>query len=118
MKPTTALWISLLSASLTGVGHTAGGPMNQDLTPLTATAQRAADAGKRGDATVFVKEAEDALAQAKTQADSAAQQRIVKKLKLAVSEGKASKLPEATQAVEDAMTDMKASGPPRFGGGT
>jgi hypothetical protein len=92
--------------------------MNQDLTPLTATAQRAVEAGKRGDAEAFVKEAEAALLQAKTQTDSAAQQRIVRKLKTAVSEGKAGKLPEGTLAVEEAMTDMKASGPPRFGGGS
>ena len=118
MKPRIALCICSLSALLTGVGHAAGGPMNQDLSPLTASAQKAVDAGKRGDAEAFVKEAEDALTQAKTQTDSAAQQRIVRKLKSAVAAGKAGKLTEATQAVEEAMTDMKTSGPPRFGGGS
>lgn len=117
MKPIIVLWILLLSASLTGVGYTAGGPMNQDLTPLSVTAQKAVDAGKRGDAEAFVKEAEDVLAQAKGLAGSAAQQRIVGKLKSAVAQGKAGKLPEATQAMEDAMTDMNKAAPPRFGGG-
>ena len=118
MKPVVTIWIFFLLAFLSGVANAAGGPMNQDLTPLTATAQKAVEAGKRGDAEAFVKEAEDALFQAKTQTDSAAQQRIVRKLKTAVSEGKAGKLVEGTQAVEEAMSDMKASGPPRFGGGS
>jgi len=92
--------------------------MNQDLTPLSVTAQKAVDAGKRGDAEAFIKEAEDVLAQAKAQADSAAQQRIVRKLKTAVSAGKAGKLSEGTQAMEEAMTDMNKTGTPRFGGGS
>ncbi|WP_139559477.1 small metal-binding protein SmbP [Methylotetracoccus oryzae] len=118
MKTLVTLWVFFLLAFLSGVANAAGGPMNQDLTPLTATAQKALDAGKRGDAEAFVKEAEAALFQAKSQTDSAAQQRIVRKLKTAVSEGKAGKLLEGTQAVEEAMSDMKASGPPRFGGGS
>jgi hypothetical protein len=118
MKPRTVLWVLLLSAALTGVGHTAGEPMNQDLSVLSVTAQKAVDAGKRGDAEAFVKEAEDVLAQAKTQAGSSSQQRIVGKLKTAVAEGKAGKLAEGTQAMEEAMTDMKKAGAPRFGGGS
>jgi hypothetical protein len=118
MKPRTVLWILLLSASLTGVGYAAGGPMNQDLTSISIAAQKAVDAGKRGDAETFVKEAEDALAQAKAQTSSSAQQRIVGKLKTAVAEGKAGRLTEGTQAVEEAMSDMKKAESPRFGGGS
>lgn len=118
MKPRIALCMFFLSAFFTGTGFAAGGPMNQDLSVLTASAQKAVDAGKRGDTEAFVKEAEDVLAQAKAQTDSAAQQRIVRKLKSAVAEAKAGRLPEATQAVEEAITDMKKAGPPRFGGGT
>lgn len=118
MKPNTVSWILLMWASLTGVGHAAGGPMNQDLTSISVAAQKAVDAGKRGDGAVFVKEAEDALVQAKAQASSSAQQRIVGKLKAAVAAGAAGKLPEGVQAVEEAMTDMKKSESPRFGGGS
>lgn len=118
MKLRTVLWTLLMSASLTGVVHAAGEPMNQDLSVLSATAQKAVEAGKRGDAEAFVKEAEEALAQAKGQAGSSAQQRIVGKLKTGVAEGKAGNLAEGTLAVEEAMSDMKKAGAPRFGGGT
>jgi len=118
MKLKIAFWVAVLSALLTGVGHTAGGPMNEDLTPLTAPAQKVVEAGKRGDGEAFLTEARDLLAKAKEFAPSAAQQRIVGKLKIAVAEGKDGKLPEGVQAVEEAMTDMKKSGPPKFGGGT
>jgi hypothetical protein len=118
MKPRITLWITLLSALLTGVGHTAGGPMNEDLTPLLPASQKALEAGKSGDAETFLKEAKEALAQAKEFAPSAAQQRVVGKLKIAVAEGKDGKLAEGVLKVEEAMSDMKKAGPPRFGGGT
>lgn len=118
MKLKMTMWAAVLSVLVTGVGHTAGGPMNEDLTPLTAGAQKTVEAGKRGDAEAFLTEAKSLLAQAKEQAPSAAQQRIVGKLKIAVAEGKDGKLAEGVQAVEEAMTDMKKAGPPRFGGGS
>jgi hypothetical protein len=118
MKSITYSLVLLLSLPFSGIGHAAGGPMNEDLTPLVPLAQQAVDAGKRGDAEAFVKAAEEALAQARARTSSASQQRIVGKLKTAVAEGKAGKLTEGTQAVEEAMTDMKKSGPPRFGGGS
>jgi hypothetical protein len=111
------LWITLLAAVVPAGAHAAGGPMNQDLTTLAAPSQKAVDAGKRGDAAAFVQEAEAALAQAKAATDSAAQQRIVGKLKRAVNLGKAGNVAEGTQVVEEAMTDMTKSGPPKFGGG-
>lgn len=117
MKPNTVLRVLLMWASLTGVGYAAGGPMNQDLSSLSVSAQKAVDAGKSGDGAAFVKEAEDALIQAKAQANSSAQQRIVGKLKAAIAAGTAGKLPEGVQAVEEAMTDMKKAESPRFGGG-
>jgi len=49
MKTIVTPWAFFLLALLSGVANAAGGPMNQDLTPLTATAQKAVDAGKRGD---------------------------------------------------------------------
>lgn len=118
MKPRIALCIFLLSAFFTAAGHAAGGPMNQDLTSISVAAQKAVDAGKRGDAETFVKEADEALAQAKAQAGSAAQQRVVGKLKAGVAAGKAGNLSEGVKAVEEAMTDMKKAEPPRFGGGS
>lgn len=118
MKLNTVLSILLIWASLTGVGYAAGGPMNQDLTSLSASAQKAVDAGKRGDAAAFVKEADEALTQAKAQSSSSGQQRIVGKLKKAVAAGTAGNLPEGVQAVEEAMTDMKKAESPRFGGGS
>ena len=93
MKARTVSWISLLSASLTGVGHAAGGPLTQDLSPLSVAAQKTVDA-------------------------ASAQQRIVGKLKAAVAAGKAGTLSQGTQAVDEAMTDMKKAEPPRFGGGS
>lgn len=117
MKFQKVMWIAVLSALLTGVGHTAGGPMNEDLTPLAEPAQKIVEAGKRGEAEAFLTEAKDLLAKAKEMPPSAAQQRIVGKLKIAVAEGKDGKLAEGVQAVEEAMTDMKKSGPPKFGGG-
>lgn len=118
MKFQKVVWMAVLSALLTGVGHAAGGPMNEDLTPLAAPAQKVVEAGKRGEAEAFLTEAKDLLAKAKEMPASAAQQRIVGKLKIAVAEGKDGKLTEGVQAVEEAMTDMKKSGPPKFGGGT
>ena len=117
LKLNKIIWATMLSFVLTGVGHTAGGPMNQDLTPLAASAEKAVEAGKSGQGEAFVAEAESLLAKAKEFAPSAAQQRIVGKLKKAVSQGKEGKLAEGVAAVEEAMTDMKKSGPPRFGGG-
>jgi hypothetical protein len=117
MKLRSVLWILLVSASLTGVGHTAGGPMNEDLTSLSVTTQKAIEAGKRGDTEAFIKEAEEALAQAKEKPASASTQRIIGRLKAAVTAGKAGKLTEGTQAAEEALTDMKKGGAPRFGGG-
>ena len=40
-----------------------------------------------------------------------------RKVKIAVADGKAGKLSEDTQAMDEAMTDMKKAGPPHFGGG-
>jgi hypothetical protein len=118
MNPRFVLWVAALSALLSGAAHSAGGPMNEDLTPLLASAQVTVEAGKRGDAEAFLKNAQELLAKAKEHAPSAAQQRIVGKLKIAVAEGKDGRLPEGTAAVEVAMTDMKKSGPPQFGGGS
>jgi hypothetical protein len=111
----------LLSFCVIGLAHAAGGPLNEDLTPLLPVAQKAVDAGKQGNAEAFVREAEEALKQAKArdeQRTSAALQRIVGKLKKAVSEGNAGRLAEGTQLVEEAMSDMKKSGSPHFGGGS
>jgi enoyl-CoA hydratase/carnithine racemase len=117
MKLTNTAWLLALFLSTTGV-YAAGGPMNEDLTALLANSQKAAEAGKQGDAETFVKESEAALTQAKAMPSSAASQRVVRQLKAAVASGKEGKLAEGVQSVEEAMTDMKKSGAPKFGGGT
>lgn len=92
--------------------------MYEDLTGLVAGAQKAVDAGRRGEAAVFIKEAEGVLSQAREHPDSAARQRIVRRLKSAIAAGQAGNLAEGVQAVEEAMTDMKKAGAPHFGGGS
>jgi hypothetical protein len=118
MKLPITLSALILSATLTGVGFAAGGPMNEDLTSLALPAQKAVDAGKAGNAAVFQAEAEATLAEARTKLDSAAQQRISGKLKRAIDAGKSGDLSNATQLVEESMRDMKKAGAPKFGGGS
>ena len=118
MKLPIALSALILSSALTGGSYAAGGPMNEDLTALTVPAQKAVDAGKAGNAAVFLTEAEATLEETRSKLDSAAQQRIVGKLKRAVSAGKSGDLAGATQLVEESMRDMKKAGPPKFGGGS
>ncbi len=111
MKFKTSARILLLSILTSlNAAHAAGGPMNEDLTPLAAYAQKAVDAGKQGNSELFVKSSEDALIQAQTKPFSAATQRIVRQLKSAVALGKAGNVPEGIKAVEEAMTDMKKIG--------
>ena len=118
MKLPITLSALILSATLTGVGFAAGGPMNEDLTSLALPAQKAVDAGKAGNAAVFQAEAEATLAEGRTKLDSAAQQRISGKLKRAIDAGKSGDLSAATQLVEESMRDMKKAGAPKFGGGS
>lgn len=118
VKMTIALWAFLLSLCLTGVGHSAGGPMYEDLTGLAGDAQKAVDAGKRGDAEEFVKDAEAVLREAREHPDSAARQRIIRRLKKAIGAGQAGDLAIGTEAIEEAMTDMTKTGAPKFGGGS
>lgn len=87
--------------------YAAGGPMNEDLSALAPYAQKAVDVGKQGDADAFVKASQEALIQAQAKPFSAATQRIVRYLKSAVSFGKEGKINEGTQAIEEAITDMK-----------
>lgn len=117
MKIKNILLAAMLSLAGQGIGHAAGGPMNQDLTGLSTLSQKAVDAGKQGNAEEFNKNAEDVLAQAKAATPSASTQRIIGKMKTAVALGKSGKLAEGVAAVEEAMTDMTKSGPPKFGGG-
>jgi hypothetical protein len=118
MKLSIALSALILSATLTGGSYAAGGPMNEDLTSLAIPAQKAVDAGKAGNAEVFLTEAEVALKETRPKLDSAAQQRIAGKLKRAVEAGKSGDLAGGTQLIEESMRDMKKSGAPKFGGGS
>lgn len=108
----------LLCVTLTGVSLAAGGPMNEDLTVLNESAQKAISSGKAGDTAAFEKDAEQALQEARSRTDSAAQQRIVGKLKRALNTSKAGKLAEAVEIVQEATDDMKKTGAPKFGGGS
>lgn len=118
MKTKITLSSLLLCATFTGLGMAAGGPMNEDLTVLNESAQKAISSGKAGDAATFEKDAEQTLQEARSRPDSAAQQRIVGKLKRAINTSKAGKLAEAVEFVEEATDDMKKSGAPKFGGGS
>ena len=102
------LLLSLLTS--TSAVYAAGGPMNEDLSPIAPYAQKALDAGKQGDAALFTKASKDALVQAQSKAFSAATQRIVRQLKSAVALGTAGNVTEGMKAVEEAMTDMKKIG--------
>jgi hypothetical protein len=117
MNMKTSFWSLVLFACLSSGVHAAGGPMNEDLTPLAVPAQKALDASKAGNAEAFTAETQQALEAAKTKNNSAAQQRIIGKLKRAAAMGKEGKLNEGAALVEEAMSDMKKSGPPKFGGG-
>ena len=117
MKSKFVLSAAIVSAALSGNVLAAGGPMNEDLTSLAVPAQKAVDAGKAGNASVFQSEAESALKEAKGKTDSAAQQRVAGKLKRAVEAAKNGDLATGTQLVEESMRDMKKSGAPQFGGG-
>ena len=92
--------------------------MNEDLSAIAPIAQKAIDAGKKGDAEAFVKDAEEALALTKTHPSSASRQRIISRLKTALTQGKSGQLAEGAADIEGAMSDMKKSGPPKFGGGS
>lgn len=118
MKFKTAARVLVLSMLTSmGTAYAAGGPMNQDLTPLVTFAQKALEASKQGDAATFVKESEGALALAKEQPASAATQRVIGKLKTAVNLGKTGNLTDGAKALEEAMGDMTKGAPPKFGGG-
>lgn len=110
MKAKFNLVTLAIAFCLSGPVYSAGGPMNEDLTPLIPGATAAVEAGNRGDADEFVKSAEKVLTLAMTQPTSASSQRIVSKMKLAVNQGKAGKLAEGTAAVKKAMTDRKKKG--------
>lgn len=118
MKKILPVFAGLLFAAVSSIGFAAGGPMNQDLTVLKPGAEKAVVAGKAGDSAGFVKESEAVLAQAKEMAESASQQRIVRHMKNAIIHAQGSKLPEGVAEVEEAMTDMKMGGVPKFGGGS
>jgi hypothetical protein len=118
MKLKQVLSVVILSVSLAGLAQSAGGPMNEDLSSISIPTQKAIDAGKAGDLQLLIKEAEESLSMAKGKTDSASQQRIVGKLKRAISRAQAGNLAEAVQDLELSMTDMKKAPPPKFGGGS
>ena len=105
-----------------GGAQAAGSPMNEDFTQLVAASQKAIATGKLGNAEAFAADAEAAFKLAKeknTTANSPAMQRIAGKLKTAMNEAKAGKIPEGTAALEDALANMKqGSTPAKFGGGS
>ncbi|QSA98760.1 small metal-binding protein SmbP [Methylococcus sp. EFPC2] len=122
MKPyhvfTALLVSSFFSAS---VAQAAGAPMSIDFSQIKAHSEKAVADGKQGNAAAFEQGAEEALKQAKEQNDkrsSPAMQRIVGKLRTAVNEAKAGKIAEGTQAVEEAIAEMKQPAAPKFGGGS
>lgn len=54
-----------------------------------------------------------------TPLDRHSMQRIASKLKAAMNEAKAGKIPEGTAALEEALANMKQGiAPPKFGGGS
>lgn len=118
MKLKSAVSAIIMSAALSGVAYSAGGPMNEDLSALAVPTQKAIEAGKAGNKETLLKEAGDALAQAKQKTDSASQQRIVRRLKMAIAKAEQGNVAEATQDLEEGITDMKKAPPPKFGGGS
>lgn len=114
-----ALLLSLFSI---GGAQAAGSPMNEDFSQLVALTQKAIATGKTGSVEAFAADVEAASKLAKeksTTANSPAMQRIASKLKAALNEAKAGKIPEGTAALEEALANMKqGTTPPKFGGGS
>jgi len=122
MKLRHALAALLLSFFSIAGAQAAGSPMNEDFSQLVAASQKAVAAGKTGSVEAFTADTETAFKLAKeksTTANSPAMQRITSKLKAALNEAKAGKIPEGTAALEDALANMKqGSAPAKFGGGS
>jgi len=112
----------LLSAFSISGAQAAGSPMNEDFTQLVSLSQKAIATGKSGTVEAFAVDTEAAFKLAKeksTTANSPAMQRITSKLKAAMNEAKAGKVPEGTVALEEALVSMKqGSTPAKFGGGS
>lgn len=122
MKLKHAFAALLLSAFSIGGAQAAGSPMNEDFSQLSALSQKAIETGKSGNVEAFAADAEAAFKLAKeksTTANSPAMQRITSKLKAAMNEAKAGKVPEGTAALEEALANMKqGTAAPKFGGGS
>ncbi len=122
MKLKHAFAALLLSIFSIGGAQAAGSPMNEDFSQLSALSQKAIETGKTGNVEAFAADAEAAFKLAKeksTTANSPAMQRITSKLKAAMNEAKAGKVPEGTAALEEALANMKqGTAAPKFGGGS
>jgi hypothetical protein len=122
LKLKHALLALLLSAFTISGALAAGSPMNEDFTQLVALSQKAIATGKSGTVEAFVADTEAAFKLSKeksTTANSPAMQRITSKLKAALNEAKAGKVPEGTAALEEAVANMKqGTTPAKFGGGS
>lgn len=122
MKLKYAFVALLLSVFSMGGALAAGSPMHEDFAQLSALTQKAIATGKSGNVEAFTADADAAFKLAKeksTTANSPAMQRITSKLKAALNEAKAGKLPEGTAALEEALANMKqGTAAPKFGGGS
>lgn len=117
MKKMIPLWAILLLA-FSQAGFSAGGPMNEDLSTLLPGAQKAVEAGKKGDSSGFTQEVKALFEEAKGHPVSAKQQRILSNMRTALAKSKAGNLEDATKMVESAISNMTQSAPPKFGGGS
>jgi hypothetical protein len=122
IKLKNVLLALLLSAFTISGAFAAGSPMNEDFTQLVTLSQKAIATGKSGTVEAFTADTEAAFKLSKeksTTANSPAMQRITSKLKTALNEAKAGKVPEGTAALEDALASMKqGTTAPKFGGGS
>jgi hypothetical protein len=122
MKLKHTFLVLLLSLLFIGGALAAGSPMNEDFSQLATLTQKAIETGKTGNAEAFAADAEAAFKLAKEKnatANSPAMQRIASKLKAAMNEAKAGKIPEGTAALEEALANMKqGTTAPKFGGGS
>ncbi|WP_404358575.1 small metal-binding protein SmbP [Methylotuvimicrobium sp. KM1] len=118
MKKMITLLATLILVCFSQMGYSAGGPMNEDLTPLIPMAQKAVDAGKQGDVDNFIKEATETYNATETHPMSASQQRVLTRMRKSLKRANSGKLDEAVKLVEDAMTHMGKSDGPSFGGGS
>jgi hypothetical protein len=103
-------WFVLTLFGLGGAFAAEPLPTKVDYTETVAAAKQAVEAGKQGQADLFIQAAEEALKHAKRQSKiqtTAASQRITEHLRAALQKAKEGQLAEATTLIEEEIPDMK-----------